>query len=165
MTAADVIDILAHVFLIRGVPKYIRSDNGPEFIAGAIRRYLETAGVGALYVAPGSPWENGFAESFFSRLRDELLDRELFTDLREAKVLAAAWQSAYNHRRPHSALAYQTPAAFAATCARPAADAAPGAPPQTPPGALPLDPGFFPSGEKGEAKLETEDQTLITAGT
>lgn len=165
MTAADVIDILAHVFLIRGVPKHIRSDNGPEFIADVIRRYLETAGVGTLYIAPGSPWENGFAESFFSRLRDEFLDRELFADLREAQVLAAAWQNEYNHRRPHSALAYQTPAAFAATCRRPAANAALGAPPQTPPGALPLDPGFFPSGEKGEVKLETEDQTLIATGT
>jgi putative transposase len=116
MTAADVIDILAHVFLLRGRPRFIRSDNGPEFIAHAIRRYLQTAGVGPLYIAPGSPWENGFAESFFSRLRDELLNAELFADLREAKVLAAAWQSEYNRLRPHSALGYRTPAAFAGQC-------------------------------------------------
>jgi transposase InsO family protein len=116
LTAADVIDILAQVFLIRGVPKFIRSNNGPEFIAGAIRRYLATGDVGTLYIAPGSPWEDGFAESFFSRLRDERLNAGLFADLREAKTLAAQWQSEYNHRRPHSALNYQAPAAFPATC-------------------------------------------------
>ena len=107
----------------------------------------------------------GYAESFFSRLRDELLDRELLLDLREAKHLAALRQNEYNQRRPHSALGYPTPAAFAATCRRPAADAALGAPPQTQPGALPLDPDFFSSGERGEAELETKDLTLITTGT
>jgi putative transposase len=165
MKAVDVLDILSQVMLIRGVPKHIRSDNGPEFIARAIRDYLEKAGVGTLYIAPGSPWENGYAESFFSRLRDELLDRELFADLREAKHLAALRQNEYNHRRPHSALDYRTPAAFAATCRQAAADAALGAPPQTPPGALPLDPGFFPSTERGEPVSESEHLTLITTGT
>ena len=116
LTAVDVIDILAQVFLIRGVPRFIRSDNGPEFIAQAIRRYLEVAGVETLYIAPASPWENGYAESFFSRLRDELLNAELFADLRVAKALAAIWQNDYNHHRPHSALEYQTPAAFAGKC-------------------------------------------------
>jgi len=74
MKAVDVLDILSQVMLIRGLPKHIRSDNGPEFIARAIRDYLKKTGVGTLYIAPGSPWENGYAESFFSRLRDELLD-------------------------------------------------------------------------------------------
>jgi len=81
ITAERVIDVLADLFRIRGVPKHIRSDNGPEFIAQAIRRWLVKAGVETLYVAPGSPWENGYAESFHSRLRDELTDREEFTNL------------------------------------------------------------------------------------
>lgn len=118
MTSREVIDVLAQVLLIRGAPGHIRSDNGPEFIAWAMRKYLETAGVGTLYIEPGAPWENGYAESFHGRLRDELLNSEDFADLREAKVLAAAWQNDYNHRRPHSSLKYQTPAAFAASCGR-----------------------------------------------
>ena len=165
MKAVDVIDALSQVFLVRGVPQHIRSDNGPEFIARALRRYLEHASVGTLYVAPGAPWENGYAESFHGRLRDELLNTELFADLREAKALAASWQNEYNHRRPHSSLGYRTPASFAATCPPAAADAALGAPPQTPPGALPLDPGFFPSAEGGEPELEIEDRTRIATGT
>jgi len=164
MRAVDVLDILSQVLRIRGVPGHIRSDNGPEFIAQAIRDYLGKTGVGTLYIAPGSPWENGYAESFFSRLRDELLDRELFADLREAKYLAASRQNDYNHRRPHSALRYLTPAAFAAYCRQDAADAALGASPQTPPGLCP-GPGFFPSAERGEPISKSEDLTLITTGT
>jgi len=118
MTALEVIDVLAQVLLIRGAPKYVRSDNGPEFIALAMRKYLESAGVGSLYIEPGAPWENGYAESFHGRLRDELLNAEDFANLREAKALAASWQSDYNHRRPHSSLGYRTPAAFAASCGR-----------------------------------------------
>ncbi len=118
MTSLDVIDVLAQVLLIRGAPGHIRSDNGPEFIAAAMRKYLEVAGVGTLYIEPGSPWENGYAESFHGRLRDELLNAEDFADLREAKVLAARWRSDYNHRRPHSSLGYQTPAKFAVSCGR-----------------------------------------------
>ena len=158
LKAIDVIDILSQVLLIRGVPRHIRSDNGPEFIARAIRGYLETAGVGALYIAPGSPWENGYAESFFSRLRDELLNAELFADLREAKVLAAGYQSEYNHRRPHSALGYRAPAAFAATCStgRPLGGSAP-----EPPASKPL--RKAPDGERSETLRS--GQTLITAGT
>jgi len=154
MTAADVIDILSQVLRIRGLPKHIRSDNGPEFIARAVRDYLEKAGVGTLYIAPGSPWENGYAESFFSRLRDELLDAELFADLREAQVLAAAWQSEYNHRRPHSALGYQTPAAFAGRCRSL--------------GAPPPDPRLLPlrrAPEKSPGEVQNLGPTLITAGT
>ncbi len=121
--------------------------------------------VEVLFIVRGSPWQNGYAESFHGKLRDELLNAELFADLREAKALAAAWRNDYNHHRPHSALGYQAPAAYAAPCESAAADAALGAPPQTPPGALPLDPGFFPSTERGALELETEDLTLITAGT
>ena len=109
--------MLAELFRIRGVPKHIRSDNGPEFIAQAIRRWLSMAGVETLYVEPGSPWENGYAESFHSRLRDELTNLEEFTSLAEAKHLTDAWRLEYNHRRPHSSLGYRTPAAFAVGCA------------------------------------------------
>lgn len=173
MTAADVIDVLRYVLLVRGAPRHIRSDNGPEFIAAALRGYLEVATVETLYIQPGAPWENGYAESFHGKLRDELLNAELFADLREAKALADGWRRDYNQRRPHSALGYRPPAAFAAACAPPestrhqraAAAAALGAPPQTPPGALPLDPGFFPSAERGGPASESQDQTLIAAGT
>jgi len=156
--AIDVLDVLSQVLLIRGVPGHIRGDNGPEFIARAIRDYLRTAGIGTLYVAPGSPWENGYAESFFSRLRDELLNAESFADLREAKVLGAGWQSEYNHRRPHSALGYQTPAAFAATCRT--GRALGGSAPE-PPASKPL----RKAPETGFRKAGRTGQTLITAGT
>jgi transposase InsO family protein len=125
ITAEKVIDVLAELFRIRGVPKHIRSDNGPEFIAKTIRRWLCLAGVETLYVEPGSPWENGYAESFHSRLRDELLNREEFINLAEARHLADAWRLDYNHRRPHSSLGYQTPAEFAAGCAAASATAVP----------------------------------------
>jgi transposase InsO family protein len=125
LKAVDVIELISEVLLIRGVPGHIRSDNGPEFIATAIRRYLATAGVETLYVEPGSPWENGYAESFHSRLRDELLDAEWFEGLRDAKALAGSWKNEYNHRRPHSSLGYQTPAAYAATLAEPPVGASP----------------------------------------
>lgn len=117
MTSDDVLDVLVDLFAIRGVPKHIRSDNGPEFIARAIRQFLERAGVEALYIEPGSPWQNGYAESFHSRLRSELLDAEVFEDVGAAQALAAAWRNQYNHHRPHSSLGYQTPAAFASGCA------------------------------------------------
>lgn len=114
MTAKDVIDVLAELFIIRGVPEHIRSDNGPEFIANAIGEYLHRADAEVKYIQPGSPWENGYAESFHSRLRDELLNAELFMDLRDAQYHAARWKNEYNHRRPHSSLNYRTPAMFAA---------------------------------------------------
>ena len=107
MTAEEVIDVLAELFVLRGVPKHIRSDNGPEFIAAAIRRWLSYAEVQTLYIEPGSPWENGYAESFGSRLRDELLAREEFANLTEARVYGARYRMEYNHWRPHSALGYQ----------------------------------------------------------
>jgi putative transposase len=117
ITSEDVIDTLAELFAMRGVPRHIRSDNGPEFIAGAIRRWLNQVGVEALYVEPGSPWENGYAESFHSRLRDEFLAVEMFESLNAARELSAAWRNDYNHNRPHGSLGYRTPAEFAAACA------------------------------------------------
>ena len=123
MKAVDVIDVLAQVLLVRGVPRHLRSDNGPEFIATALRQYLAQAGVGTLYVEPGAPWQNGYAESFGGRFRDELLNAEVLADLAEARELSNWWRSEYNHRRPHSSLGYVAPAAFAATL-RPAPVAA-----------------------------------------
>jgi putative transposase len=113
LTAPAVVTVLAEAVRRRGPPRHVRSDNGPEFIAKAIRDWLATAGVGTLYIAPGAPWENGYAEAFHSRLRDELLDAEEFTSLLEARVLADEWRHEYNHERPHSSLGYRTPAAFA----------------------------------------------------
>lgn len=126
LKAEDVLDSLAELFRTRGVPEHIRSDNGSEFIANAIRLWLGKVDVETLYIAPASPWENGYAESFFSRLRDELMNCEVFTNLTEAEALGRAWRKDYNEQRPHSSLGYRTPAEFAATCA--ASDRAPAAP-------------------------------------
>ena len=117
ITSEDVIDTLAELFALRGVPKSIRSDNGPEFIASNIRRWLKLVDVEALYIEPGSPWENGYAESFHSRLRDEFLAIEEFESLTAARRLSTLWRDDYNLNRPHSSLEYQTPAEFAARCA------------------------------------------------
>lgn len=114
ITAEDVVSTLASLFRRRGEPAFIRSDNGPEFIAKAIKRWLEVYGVRTLYIEPGSPWENAYSETFISRFGDELLKREVFADLLEAKVLVEDYRGHYNHHRPHSALGYQTPAEFAA---------------------------------------------------
>jgi transposase InsO family protein len=116
ITSTDVVETLRYLFEVRGAPKFIRSDNGPEFIAQALRRWLAVSGVGPLYIEPGAPWENGFNESFNSKFRDELLNGELFTSLKEAQVVTEDYRLAYNHRRPHSSLGYRTPAAFAASC-------------------------------------------------
>jgi len=106
----DVIDILFNLFIFRGVPEHIRSDNGPEFTARAVRRWLNRLGVKTLFIERGSPWENGYIESFNGKLRDELLNREIFTALEEAKVLIEQWRRDYNQVRPHSALGYRPPA-------------------------------------------------------
>ena len=116
LTAKDVVATLQYLFELRGAPAYIRSDNGPEFIAQAVKDWLVATAVETLYIEPGSPWENAYSETFNSRLRDELLDREVFTSLGEAKVLVEDHRLEYNHQRPHSALGYQTPAEFAAAC-------------------------------------------------
>ena len=115
-TAQDVIGILQYLFAVRGAPELLRSDNGPEFVAQSVRRWLGQAGVGTLFIAKGSPWENGYVESFNGKLRDELLNRELFLSLDEARWVIDRWRLDYNHRRPHSSLDYQTPAAYAARC-------------------------------------------------
>jgi transposase InsO family protein len=117
MTAREVVATLEYLFELRGAPQFLRSDNGPEFIAQAVRQWLQESMVGTLYIEPGSPWENPYSESFNSRFRDELLNREVFDTLKEAKVLIEDYRLEYNHRRPHSSLRYRTPAAYAATCA------------------------------------------------
>jgi len=108
--ADDVIDQLFNLFVFRGVPEHIRSDNGPEFTARAVRRWLNKLGVKTLFIEPGSPWENGYIESFNGKMRDELLDREIFTTLEEAKVLINQWRREYNQIRPHSSRNYRPPA-------------------------------------------------------
>ncbi len=113
ITASDVIETLERLFTERGEPRYIRSDNGPEFIAEAVKQYLAASGVGTLYIKPGSPWENAYSETFVGRMRDEFLDRELFANLKEAKVLAEDYRKHYNEHRPHGALGYMTPVEFA----------------------------------------------------
>ena len=114
--APDVLAMLEYLFAVRGAPQYLRSDNGPEFVAEAIQQWLQKSGVKTLYITPGSPWENAYIESFNSRLRDELLNVEVFGNLREARVLVEDYRRRYNHHRPHSSLNYATPAAFAAAC-------------------------------------------------
>ena len=114
-TSRDVMLTLQYLFAVRGAPEHLRSDNGPEFVAHDIQRWLKRAAVNTLYINKGSPWENGYVESFNGKLRDELLNRELFLSLAEARYLLDEWRLDYNHRRPHSALDWQTPAEFAAT--------------------------------------------------
>ena len=112
----QVIDVLQYLFAVRGAPEHLRSDNGPEFVAKAVTRWLDRAGVKTLFIANASPWENGYVESFNSRFRDELLDRELFVGLEDARWVVDRWRLDYNHQRPHRSLGYQTSAAFAARC-------------------------------------------------
>jgi transposase InsO family protein len=110
ITSGDVLEVLYELLLLRGVPEHIRSDNGPEFTAKAVRKWLNRVGVKTLFIEPGSPWENGYVESFNSKLRDELLNGEIFTTLIEARVLIEQWRQEYNHIRPHSSLGYRPPA-------------------------------------------------------
>ena len=113
----DLLDILRDLFFERGIPGHIRSDNGPEFIAQAVRDWLNAAEVGTLYVEPGSPWENGYNESFNSKLRDEFLNIEEFDNQMQAEYLGDGWRETYNTIRPHSSLGYLTPTEFASRCA------------------------------------------------
>jgi putative transposase len=110
ISSQDVMDELFLLFIFRGIPEHLRSDNGPEFTARAIRKWLSRLGVKTLFIERGSPWENGYIESFNGKLRDELLNREIFTTLEEARVLIEQWRREYNKLRPHSALGYRPPA-------------------------------------------------------
>jgi putative transposase len=118
MTARAVVTVLSGVVRGRGAPAHIRSDNGPEFIAKAVRAWMAGAGLETLYIDPGAPWENGYAESFNGKVRDELLNAEEFGSVLEAKVLAQEWRRDYNRVRPHSSLRYRTPAEFGEMCPR-----------------------------------------------
>ena len=141
--AKDVIAVLEYLFIVRAIPKFIRSDNGPEFIADKIKKWLEQKDVGTLYIEPGSPWENGYIESFNGKLRDEILDREVFYSVKEAKVIVEDWRLEYNNHRPHSGLGYMTPAAFAASCI----------------------PSASPTAQPKEYTTENVDNSLIKVGT
>ena len=110
LSSEDVLRVLGRLFVRRGIPSYIRSDNGPEFTAVAVREWLERVGVQTLFIEPGSPWENGYNESFNGKLRDELLNGEIFSNLWEARVLTEEWRREYNEVRPHSSLGYRPPA-------------------------------------------------------
>lgn len=110
LTSHDVLDVLSELFLTHSLPDYIRSDNGSEFTAGALRQWLKALSVKTAYIEPGSPWENGFNERFNGSLRDECLNRERFYSLKEAQIIIEQWRREYNHIRPHSALGYRPPA-------------------------------------------------------
>jgi putative transposase len=110
ITSNDVVEELAELFITRGTPTHIRSDNGPEFVADTVRSWLQRLGVQTLFIEPGSPWENGYVESFNGKLRDELLNGEIFDTITEAKVVTERWRNIYNKIRPHSSLGYKPPA-------------------------------------------------------
>ena len=110
LNSTSVIDVLSDLFILRGVPGHIRSDNGPEFIAKAVQAWIHAVGAKTAYITPGSPWENGYIESFNARVRDELLNGELFYSLKEARIIIESWRRHYNGIRPHSSLGYKAPA-------------------------------------------------------
>ena len=110
LDSTDVIDALTDLFILRGPPAFIRSDNGPEFVAKAVRAWIAAVGAQTAYIEPGSPWENGYVESFNSRLRDELLDGEIFYTIREARIIVEDWRRHFNAVRPHSAIGWRPPA-------------------------------------------------------
>ena len=129
LNSIDVIDLLSDLFVLRGVPGHIRSDNGPEFVAAAVRAWVAAVGAKTAYIEPGSPWENGYIESFNARLRDELLNGEIFYSLKEAQIVIEGWRCHYNTIRPHSSLGYQPPASEV--------EIWPAAPPRQAPPAIP----------------------------
>jgi putative transposase len=110
LNSTDVIDVLSDLFILRGVPGHIRSDNGPEFVAKSVRAWIAAVGARTAYIAPGSPWENGYIESFNARMRDELLSGEIFYSLKEAQIIIESWRQHYNRVRPHASLGYRAPA-------------------------------------------------------
>jgi transposase InsO family protein len=131
LKAINVIEVLSDLFVLRGVPAHIRSDNGPEFVAKAVQQWIAVAGAKTAYIERGSPWENGFIESFNARLRDELLNGEIFYTLREAQIVIESWPRHYTTIRPHASIGYKPPApevfvpAFAAWPAGPPRPAPP----------------------------------------
>jgi putative transposase len=110
LRAADVVDVLCDLFILRGVPAHIRSDNGPEFVARSVQSWIASVGSKTAYITPGSPWENGYVESFNAQIRDELLNGEIFYTLKEAQIMIEDWRRHYNTIRPHGALGYRPPA-------------------------------------------------------
>ena len=110
LKSTDVIDVLSDLFILRGMPEHIRSGNGPEFIAKAVQTWISAVGARTAYIAPGSPWEDGYVESFNARFRDELLNGEIFPSLREAEIIIESWRRHYNAIRPHASLGYRPPA-------------------------------------------------------
>ena len=110
LNSTDVVDVLTDLSIMRGVPAFIRSDNGPEFVAKAIRRWINAVRSKTADIVSGSPWENGYCESFNARFRDELLNGEIFYTLKEAQIIIEEWRKHYNTKRPHSALGYRPPA-------------------------------------------------------
>ena len=110
LRSTDVINVLSYLFSLRGVPDHIRSDNAPEFVAKAVRDWISAVGAKTAYIEPGSLWENGYCESFNAKLRDELLNGEIFYSLAEAKIVIESWRRNYNTKRPHSSLGYRPPA-------------------------------------------------------
>ena len=110
LNSTDLVDALKDLFILRGAPEFIRSDNGAEFIAKKVRAWIGAVGAKTAFIEPGSPWENGYCESFNARFRDELLNAEVFYSLREAQILIERWRRHYNTVRPHSSLRYRPPA-------------------------------------------------------
>ncbi len=153
ITSEDVIEELDRLFLQHGPPENLRSDNGPEFIAEALQSYLKAEAVETRYIEPGAPWQNGFVESFNNTFRDELLDRELFTTLVEAGVLSEQWRRRYNEERPHSSLAYQTPAEYAAQERRHTVEI------WTTPAELPTSPQY----DNNDNEIKEDDQEPVPA--
>ena len=134
LKATDVIDVLSDLFILRGVPGHVRSDNGPAFVARSVQEWITAVGARTADIAPGSPWENGYVESFNARLRDELLDGEVFYSLQEARVVIESWRRHYNAVRPHASLGYRSPApeVFVPALATRTATPSPPASPTTP---------------------------------
>ena len=151
MPAQAVIGVLERVFAEQGLPAYLRSDNGPEFVAKAIKTWLTKQGVQTHYIDPGSPWQNAFGESFNDKLRDECLNMEVFISLAEAKVILKRWRQYYNHERPHSSLGYQTPSEYKAAWA------------DAQPGALPPDPRSLSHSGLPDGQTKTKGRAICPA--
>jgi transposase InsO family protein len=152
ITSECVIRALTRLFLEHGAPGHLRSDNGPEFVAEALKRFLAEQEVETRYIEPGAPWQNGYVESFNATLRDELLDRELFSTLLEAEVLSEQYRRRYNEYRPHSSLDYQTPAEYATATRKQAVEI------WTTPWALPTSPQF-----DNDDEIKADHQELVPA--